>query len=227
MISRVSLAVISASLLMAASLPMAERMRPSIQTADSKPKIVLTDIFPVNFGQWKELPSVRPLIADPVGEAALAATYAQTFSRSYVNDKGEMVMLSVAYGRDQTSEATAVHRPEFCYTGNGFNVSSMGDTSVNLPSHPLRVRHLLAVLDQRDEPISYWVTLDESATLPGFGRKLSQLRYGLQGKVADGMLVRVSSIGKDHQAGFDLQTRFLQDLYKEVPANFRSRVFGT
>ena len=35
----------------------------------------------------------------------------------------------------------------------------------------------------------YWVTLDESAALPGVSRKFQQIRYGLQGKIPDGMLV--------------------------------------
>jgi EpsI family protein len=227
MTSRLSFSVILTAALMVAALPLAERMRPTIQTADSKAKIVLAEIFPEQFGQWKALPTVRPIIPDPIGEAALAATYAQTFAKSYINEKGDVVMLSVAYGRDQTSEATAVHRPEFCYSGYGFRVTKQGDAAVNLPTHNLAVRHLLAIQEDRNEPITYWVTLDESATLPGFGRKIAQLRYGLQGKVADGMLVRVSSVGKDHQANFDLQSRFVQDLYKEVPATFRSRVFGT
>jgi len=89
------------------------------------------------------------------------------------------------------------------------------------------VARVLAQLGQRNEPITYWVTLDESATLPGFGRKLQQIRYGLKGQIPDGMLVRVSSISGSETEAFALQQSFLQQLYLAVPAEMRGRYFGS
>lgn len=221
-----TMAMVAASL-MVGSVALSEHLKPSVHLADIKPKIVLDALFPPQFGDWKELPSVRPVIPDPVGQAVVDATYSQTVARTYMNSKGETVMLSVAYGSDQNSEATAAHRPEFCYTGNGFNVKVEGEHLVHLPSHDLRVRHMLAVRGSQHEPVSYWVTLDEAATLPGLGRKLAQLRYGLNGQIADGMLMRVSSINSNHEEAYALQDRFLRELYEQVPSGFRARVFGT
>lgn len=227
MSARLPKTVLVAAALMAGSLALSEQLKPTVHLADIKPKIVLNTLFPSQFGDWKELPSVRPVIPDPVGQAVIDATYSQTLARTYVNTKGEMVMLSVAYGSDQNSEATAAHRPEFCYTGAGFTVAVEREHDVVLPTHPLRVRHMLAVRGSQHEPVSYWVTLDEKATLPGLGRKLAQLRYGLQGQIADGMLMRVSSINENHPQAYDLQDRFLKELYEQVPPAFRARVFGT
>lgn len=221
------LLIVVASSLMLGSVALSDRLKPSVHLAHVKPKIVLDSLFPPQFGDWKELPSVRPVIPDPVGQAVIDATYSQTLARTYMNSKGETVMLSVAYGSDQNSEATAAHRPEFCYAGNGFNVKVEGEHLIQLVTHQLRVRHMLAINGPRHEPVSYWVTLDESATLPGLGRKLAQLRYGLSGQIADGMLMRVSSINTDHGQAYRLQDRFLRDLYDQVPAGFRARVFGT
>jgi EpsI family protein len=138
-----------------------------------------------------------------------------------------VVLLSVAYGSDQNSEATAAHRPEFCYRGKGFVITDQGNHQIQLPDHGLTVRHLLGVREQYVEKISYWVTLDESATLPGLGRKLAQIRYGLRGQIADGMLVRVSAPERpEMEESFGVQERFLRDLYKQVPVGYRSRVFG-
>ena len=85
---------------------------------------------------------------------------------------------------------------------------------------------MLANLGQRNEPITYWVTLDESATLPGLGRKLQQIRYGLKGQIPDGMLVRVSSISASETTAFALQKTFLDQLYLAVPIDVRNRYFG-
>lgn len=215
-----------AAALMVTSLGIAQALKPTERIASIKPKMVLKELFPVAFGEWRELPSVQPVIPDPVGEAAIAALYSQTIARTYVNAKGEMIMLTVAYGDDQNSESTAAHRPEFCYGAAGFVITDLGPADVDLSNHQVQVRHLLGVLDTRQEYISYWVTLDERATLPGIGRKLAQLNYGLRGQIADGMLFRISSISSDKDQAYALQKRFLQQLYDEVPPQFRSRVFG-
>ena len=70
------------------------------------------------------------------------------------------------------------------------------------------------------------MTLDEAATLPGVGRKLQQIRYGLQGQIPDGMLVRVSSISPLLDEAFTVQQRFLEQLHAAVPVAVRTRYFG-
>lgn len=47
--------------------------------------------------------------------------YSQTLTRTYINNDGYRIMLSVAYGENQlSSDVTQVHRPEFCYVAQGF-----------------------------------------------------------------------------------------------------------
>lgn len=220
------LTIVIAAAMMVASLGIAQALKPTERIASIKPKLVLNELFPPAFGEWRELPSVQPVIPDPVGEAVIASLYSQTLARTYVNANGEMIMLTVAYGDDQNSESTAAHRPEFCYSASGFSITDLGPADISLANHQVQVRHLLGVLDTRHEYISYWVTLDERATLPGIGRKLAQLSYGLRGQIADGMLFRVSSIDTDKDKAYALQRRFLEQLYNQVPIEFRPRVFG-
>lgn len=225
---RLPAVIVLAASFMVGSLALSENLRPTERVAATREKIDLEQLFPESFGDWKAMPAVRPLLPDPVGQAVIDATYSQTVARGYVNSRGEMVMLSVAYGDDQNSEATAAHRPEFCYTGHGFDVSDQGLGTVDLPGQALTVRRLLGVRGAHREPISYWVTLDEKATLPGLGRKLAQLEYGLiKRQIADGMLVRLSSAGGDLQANYALHDRFLRELYGQFPNAFRGRVFGS
>jgi EpsI family protein len=78
----------------------------------------------------------------------------------------------------------------------------------------------------RNEPITYWITVGEDQTLPGIGRKLSQLKYGLVGEVPDGMLVRVSSISRDQITAYQLQDKFVEQLLGAVNADTRVRLAG-
>jgi EpsI family protein len=212
--------------LMVASAIGGELLRPTERLADIKPRIVLEHAIPEAFGDWRVDKNIRPILPDPSLQAALDALYSQTLARTYVNGRGQRVMLSIAYGTDQSNEATAVHRPEFCYSAQGFRVQGLGAKTLNIAGSSVPTARLVAQVGQRVEPIMYWVTLDEAATLPGVGRKLQQIRYGLMGQIPDGMLVRVSSLSTDLDQSFTLQQAFLEQMHDAVPSQLRTRFFG-
>lgn len=205
----------------------AEALKPTQSLADIRPKIVLDELIPSQFGKWKEVPALRPVLPDPTLQKVIESAYSQTFGRGYVNDKGQVIMLAVAYGKDQNSESTAAHRPEFCYTGQGFTVKDIGVHQAHMADHSLIMRQLVGTRGNYTEHISYWVTLDDKATLPGLGRKIAQIRFGLHGQIADGMLVRVSSAGTDPQLAEQAHDAFLRDLEQQIPSAFRPRFFGS
>ncbi len=199
---------------------------PRMHLSDVKTKIDLASQIPKSFGDWQEDSSLVPILPDPQVQARLDVLYSSTLARTYRNNAGDRVMLSIAYGSDQSSEATAVHRPEFCYSAQGFNVSDLGKATLHLGSRELIVQHLRGVLGSRHETITYWITLDETATLPGFGRKMAQLRYGLRGEIPDGLLFRVSSFAANDQKSYELQNQFLKDLISSMSAAIIPRYFG-
>lgn len=205
----------------------AENFKPTQRVADQKAKIDLDAQIPLEFGNWVVDTSIIPIAPAPDVQASLDALYSATLARTYRNTAGQRVMLSIAYGSDQSSEATAVHRPEFCYSAQGFRVKGVGEAMISLDNYRLPTQRLVARQGQRLEPITYWITIDEEATLPGLGRKLEQLRYGLQGKIPDGMLFRVSTVGLDEASAFKLQEDFVRSLYSVFDTNFRNRYFGT
>lgn len=205
----------------------AQVLKPTNSLADRLPPIDLAAQVPDSFAGWRLDPHTAPVLPDPTLQRRLDSLYTQTLARTYINDSGQRVMLTIAYGRDQSSEATAVHRPEFCYGAQGFEVRSAGVDQVALPTGQVTVQRLVGQLGPRVEPISYWVTLADQATLPGLGRKLAQMRHGLAGDVADGMLVRVSTLTTPGGgASYDTQDRFLQDLAGALPKAVRPRYFG-
>ncbi len=215
-----------AALLMVSTSVAASYLRPTHFTADERPRLDLQQQVPTAFGDWRIDDSLVPVLPAPDVQARLDKLYNQLLARTYVDSQGHRVMLSIAYGVNQGSDATQVHRPEFCYVSQGFTIERRTPSALHLAGHEVPVNRLIGVSRTRYEPISYWVTLDETALLPGWQRKLTQLRYGLSGRIPDGMLVRTSTLDLDDHTSFAVQDRFLADLYAHLDPAIRSRYFG-
>ncbi len=91
----------------------------------------------------------------------------------------------------------------------------------------LQARRLMSKLGQRNEPITYWVVVGDEVVTTGIGQKLAQMRYGLRGVIADGMLVRISSIDGDMDRGHKLQEQFASDLFNNIDQAAATRLFGS
>ena len=231
--SRISMAtVLLSAVLMVSGFGLAEWFTPRRIMADEMPAMDLARKVPESFGAWRVDPSIVPVLPDPTVTEKLDVLYSETLNRTYIREDGARVMLSIAYGKNQNSASTAVHRPEFCYSAQGFVVKQSVTDRVHVMDHDLQVVRLLATAGQRREPITYWVTLGQSASIPGVSRKLAQIKYGLQGWIMDGMLMRVSSLigaldASDQDAARALHTQFINDLAKAMPEADRSRFFGS
>jgi hypothetical protein len=73
-------------------------LKPTNLIADQKPTINLETMIPKQFSEWKIDESIIPLQADPERKALLNKLYNQTLSRTYINQRGDRVMLAIAYG---------------------------------------------------------------------------------------------------------------------------------
>ena len=212
-------------ILMVSSGALTKALTPTKKIADQQERIDLEIMIPAEFGDWRVDKSIIPLQVDAETQAMLDKIYNQTLSRTYVNSIGERIMLSVAYGGDQ-SDNLAVHKPEVCYYAQGFEIMKTYADELLTQYGKLPIKRLLAVKGYRNEPITYWVTVGNKAVLPGIDEKLQQLKYGLTGNVPDGMLVRVSSISSDKDKAYQLQTIFIQDLLSSVNTGERIRLIG-
>lgn len=214
------------SIFMVSSGALTKVLTPTQKIADQQEKIDLEIMIPIEFGDWRIDRSIIPLQVDAETQAMLDKIYNQTLARTYVNSRGERIMLSVAYGGDQ-SDNLAVHKPEVCYYAQGFEIMKIFADELLTQYGKLPIKRLLAVKGYRNEPITYWVTVGNKAVLPGVEEKLQQLRYGLTGNVPDGMLVRVSSIDSDKNKAYQLQTIFIKDLLSSVNTSERVRLIGS
>lgn len=216
--------ILGVLMIVSAALTMA--LTPTKKIADQQEKFDLETMIPARFGNWKIDESIIPLQVDADTQAKLDKIYNQTLSRTYVNSYGERIMLSVAYGGDQ-SDNLAIHKPEVCYYAQGFEVMKIYADELLTQYGKFPIKRLMAVKGSRNEPITYWVTIGNKAVLPGIEEKLQQLRYGLTGNVPDGMLVRVSSIDTDRERAYQLQNIFVQDLLSMVADGERIRLIGS
>jgi EpsI family protein len=203
----------------------AHAWRPTHFLADTQAKVELEQIFPQRVGAWTVDTRGPVQLISPDQKALLNKLYNQTLSRTYVNEQGDRVMLSVAYGGDQ-SDATTAHRPDVCYPAQGFDILSRGASLVKLPGRQLPTLHLLTRLGARVEPVSYWFVVGERVALSGTDQKLAQLSYSTRGIVPDGLLMRVSTIDTDSPRAYSVQSAFVADLFEAVPAAWRNRIFG-
>lgn len=214
-----------AFILMVCAVAGAHLWRPTAHLADTRAKIELEQMFPAAFGDWKVDTSLPVQLVAPDMQQFLAKIYSQTLSRTYINNQGQRIMLSVAYGGDQ-SDATRAHRPEVCYPAQGFQIIANQTGVVDTPTHPLRVRQLVAKAGSRVEPISYWVTVGDRTALSGTEQKLAQLSYSSRGVIPDGMLVRVSSIDNNAAAAYALHGGFISQMTRAMPLAVRDRIIG-
>ena len=166
------------------------------------------------------------VLPDPATQALLNSIYNQTLSRTYINSLGQRIMLSVAYGGDQ-SDGTRAHLPEVCYPAQGFRISDQVSSVLTLANRPVAVQTLMSRLGTRAEPITYWLVVGDRVAVSRTDQKLVQFRLGLKGLIPDGMLVRVSSIDPDRAKGHRLQADFLNAMADAIPEAQRDRIFGS
>lgn len=200
-------------------------LKPTHKISDSAPKVDLEVLIPKKFGDWKVDETITPLIANPVQQALINKIYSQTLTRTYTNSSGDSIMLSIAYGGDQTDDM-AVHKPEVCYPAQGFQILKNASGSLFTGQGTIPVKRLVASQGQRIEPITYWRTVGDAVEVNGLKWKLQQLKYGLTGSIPDGLLFRISSIQSDDAKAYQTQDAFARELFKAMPPNGRQRIIG-
>ena len=201
-------------------------LTPKTRVATGADQFKLEAMIPTSFEGWKLDENVIPLKPNPDQEAMLEHIYDQTLARTYIDKDGNRVMLSIAYGGDQ-SRALQLHLPEVCYVAQGFEMLKVGDGELATRFGAVPVKRLVARQDRRNEPITYWITIGDKAVQSGIQQKIQRLAYGLSGKIPDGMLVRVSTIQADAADAYRVQDRFVGQMLDVLGAKDRARLLGS
>lgn len=182
-------------------------------------------IIPKEFGDWK-------VVLNPYAQVSLTTNnndqlnllYDQVLMRTYVNSKGEQVMLALAYANEQKQDVK-IHRPEVCYVAQGFSLVSQQDTVLKAEnsSSSILSRRLLTKNQSRYEAVSYWIRVGDEYPANGYAARWQILKEGIKGKVLDGILVRASMAVDDAQSAeiaYQNQERFLLELTSKIDPKY-------
>jgi EpsI family protein len=159
--------------------------------------------------------------------------YDQTVMRTYVNSRGQQVMLAIAWGKRQRQEVK-IHRPELCYVSQGFKVESLVPVRFNsihgADGQPISGKHMFAQKGAYGEVVSYWIRIGDLFSENAFETRMRIFQAGLHGIIPDGILVRASARIADRRdvgAIYPVLDSFLADLVKAVPDRTRLLLLGS
>lgn len=221
---RLSAAVL---VLMAAASFVGYRMDPSMRqgAAPAQPELQLAREIPKRFGDWNTISETDGIVVNPEIQASLSQLYSDILTRTYVNDQGYRVMVSVAYGGNQRGGLQA-HLPEVCYPAQGFKLLSSEKAAIQTPQGDIAGRRLMTRRDNRQEPVTYWFSLGGKAVVGRVESRLEELRFAFSGQVPEGVLFRVSSIDPDPARAHREHERFVAQLMPALPPEMRRRIGG-
>ncbi len=212
--------------LMVLSAVGAKQLTPTEHMSQTRSSETIEQMIPARFGEWVEEKAMVNAVVDPQIEEQLRAIYTQIVTRTYVNGKGDRIMLSVAYGTDQ-SDTSQVHYPEVCYPAQGFQVTSNEQGTLTLGNAAIPVKRLQTNLQkQRFEPITYWTTIGDKVVTNRMDKKIVEIKYSFDGTIPDGLLFRVSSIDTDTQKAFRVQEDFVRSMAGALKPAARLRLMG-
>lgn len=198
---------------------------PTKLLSDTRPGFDLEQSIPKTFGDWTVDPYMVPIPPSPDQEAAMNKIYDQILSRTYVNSKGERIMLSITYGARQNQQMRA-HRQEVCYSAQGFKISQLQRLPMSVSGTTVQSARMVATQGQRVEPVTYWFTMGDDAVMSYLDRELTQLKYAVAGQIPDGYLVRLSSLSANPQQAFERQADFANALMSSLDPELRARLTG-
>lgn len=217
-------AALIAVLLISASV-VAGVITPNQILAEQGESLDLHSAIPNTFGDWRIDELSAPITVTPEVRHKLDVLYSQVLNRTYINGKGQRVMLSIAYGGDQR-DAVALHYPDICYPAQGFEIISRKTGQLRMPQGSIPVKRMETVQGGRFEPLTYWAMVGDYQTLGGISKKVAEMRYGLRGDIPGGLLFRVSSIEHNSVLAFSLHDEFVTAFLNAIEPQFRHRISG-
>lgn len=189
--------------------------------SEVKETLDVESLTPDTVGGWRRMAGPEMIVPD----TEPSRFYEQELARVYGGEGLPLVMLAIAYARRQ-DERLEVHRPETCYSAQGFKLTPA--QTINLPlaaNSVIPALTLIARRQDRTEQILYWTRIGKLFPRTPTEQKFAALRSSLALQIPDGMLVRISTLGV---AGEDLSTmvKFARLLLASSPAALRHALAG-
>jgi len=218
-------AIILAVLMLGASM-LTVALTPTRGAIAEAAQFDLETVIPHQFGDWQMDMLISGAVINPQTQATLINTYSQILTRTYVNSNGRRIMLSLAYGEDQSSQ-NRIHRPEICYPAQGFQIGKKWKDLISTDPVTIPVMRITTQLGNRHEPVTYWIRIGNSLARGVIEQTFVRVSYGLRGNIPDGILFRVSEISPDFQDSFALQDQFIRTLLSSITPNDQKILIGS
>lgn len=186
----------------------------------------LESIVPKAFGEWRMDENASVQVIDPQSSKKLEVLYTDTLTRTYVHKNGAHIMLSLAYGSNQSRDLQ-IHKPEVCYVSQGFQIGALTKVDILGRGQSIPVMRITAQLGKRVEPITYWIRSGDDLVRGWYEQNKSRISAGLRGNINDGLLFRVSSISADETAAYRVQEVFIKDMLAAIDQSHRHMFLGS
>lgn len=185
-------------------------------------------IIPMQFGDWFAEDTNAGEIVDPQQKYAIENLYTQTVGRTYLHKpSGRRIMFSLAYGDNQTY-SKQLHRPEACYSSQGFKIESLHQESLQLGAKAINVNRMSASIGSRTEQVTYFIRVgDKVISGPALELNYARLQMGVKGYTSDGLLFRISEISDEPVQSYSIQDQFIRDLLQNLRPNQQANLIGT
>ena len=179
----------------------------------------LEELVPQSIGAWNFVAASGLVV--PPNDQLLQALYSQLLTRVYWDGISPPVMLLVAQNGSQTG-FLQVHRPEVCYTASGYQISAVTPHPIRLGSKIIAANSMDATTGGPTEHVVYWTRVGDKVPTSWKEQKLAVAEQNLKGVIPDAILVRVSTVTDDADAGQVVIDNFVRALLGAIPPNRRS-----
>lgn len=188
--------------------------------------VTLAEVVPMSFGAWRSEDIGDPLAINGPGTLS-AKLYNELVVRRYSNDRGDSILLLLAYGGQQTDELQ-LHRPEICYPAFGYDL--VENEAIQLPvGRKVRIpaRRLLAQADSQKEAVIYWSRMGEFLPSSASEQRQARLDIALDGIIPDGLLSRFSTVASSSGNAWSELEAFVPQLLAAIAPRHRGILIGT
>ena len=190
-------------------------------------KQVKSDLFeswvPGDVDGWKVTSESGVVLPPP--DSLSDRLYDNLATRVYTKPGEQPVMLLIAYNNSQDG-VLQVHRPEVCYPVGGFALSPTQEVSLQAGGRTIPSNFFTAKGPDRTEQVAYFTRLGSAFPRSWFEQRVAVARANLQGRIPDGVLMRVSVLSQDREASLAKLERFAAAFVDASPPQLQQRLIG-
>lgn len=212
-----------ALLTVAGAVPLARR---PVTHAPAWAGTPLAALLPARFGGWDSSQDEAAIVLPASYDRMSARNYDTQLARVYHRAGSADILMVVACAASQLG-GLLVHRPESCYPAAGFEISFDHALAVKLgAARQVAGRYLTAQCDARIEQVLYWIRIGGDFPTTSWAEQWSAARAALGGVLADGVLVRLSTVSADAAAALPDVAGFAAELYAAAGDGGRRLLVG-